>query len=306
MDELAWRVLISTVLEGLCTPFLGAGVNYGLLPLGGDVAKAWAVEFAYPLTPANDLPSVAQFVATKTRDGIFPRAEFLRLLAAHPRIEFSESDDRLLCLRALAALDLPIYLTTNYDNLLGEALRYQGKAEYRREICRWNKNITAYPSPLKNPADPAYRPNPRQPLIYHLHGSDQYVHSLVLTEDNYLDFLVNISRNPKILPPRIQEALTTSSLLFIGYSLRDINFRVIHRGLVEAMDKSQRRISVTVQLTPPDGHVGDPGKAVDFLRDYFGDLKLNVYWGTASQFAMELVRRMGLQPRAPFPEGGNG
>jgi hypothetical protein len=136
-----------------------------------------------------------------------------------------------------------------------------------------------------------YEPSELAPLVYHLHGSDEHINSLVLTEDDYIDFLVNVSREQEILPPRIHEALTTACLLFIGYRLKDINFRVIHRGLVESMDLGQRELSITVQITPPDGHHGDPRSAQEFLNAYFGNMKVRVFWGTAAEFATELRRR---------------
>jgi len=89
-----------------------------------------------------------------------------------------------------------------------------------------------------------YEPDPFNPVVFHLHGSDENEDSLVLTEDDYLDFLVNMSRNERMLPPRIERALTEASLLFIGYRLRDVNFRVIYRGLVQKLDGSRRRLSI--------------------------------------------------------------
>ena len=40
-----------------------------------------------------------------------------------------------------------------------------------------------------------YRPGRDQPLVYHMHGFDEYPASLVLTEDDYLEFLVAILRD---------------------------------------------------------------------------------------------------------------
>jgi hypothetical protein len=72
----------------------------------------------------------------------------------------------------------------------------------------------------------------------------------VLTEDDYLDFLVNISRQQDLLPPRIQEVLTGASLLFIGYRLADWDFRVLFRGLVTSIEGTLQRISVSIWLPP--------------------------------------------------------
>jgi hypothetical protein len=288
VTEEDWKVLLPRIRDGKCTPFLGAGVNYGILPLGGQIASEWAREEKFPLRSADDLAAVAQFLAVKYNDRMHPKDRIIELLQQGPKPDFSQRDDpRLECLRALAELPLPIYLTTNYDDLMVKALAQPAlKKEPRRDFCRWHGGLKSMPPVIGGSS--RYEPDYAHPLVFHLHGSDEHVESLVLTEDDYLDFLVNISRNQKLLPPRIQRSLTDASLLFIGYRLRDINFRVIYRGLVQSMDGSLRRLSVTVQLKPPEDHGGDPEAAGRYLSSYFEDLNVTVYWGTASEFAQEL------------------
>ena len=153
----------------------------------------------------------------------------------------------------------------------------------RRELCRWNSSpaLAAEPSPL---ADPGYVPTASSPLVYHLHGHLALPDSLVLTEDDYLDFLVAIARDPGLLAHQVQRALAGTSLLFIGYRLADWDFRVLHRGIVSTMEASLRRLSVTVQLAPGDA-------ARDYLDRYFNAMKVRVFWGTASDFLAELTQR---------------
>src|SRR5205807_1593444 len=115
-------------------------------------------------------------------------------------------------------------------------------------------------------APDGYRPTPQEPLVYHLHGHLDVVESLVLTEDDYFDFLVNI---PQIgIPPMVQEALSATSLLFVGYRLADWNFRVLFRGFVELTQASDRRLSVTVQL-PPVQSAEMRDRAMQYLGRYF-------------------------------------
>lgn len=123
------------------------------------------------------------------------------------------------------------------------------------------------------------------PVVFHLHGHDEVPESLVLTEDDYIDFLVNISRRMDLLPARIQQAMTGASLLFIGYRLADMDFRVLFRGLVESLDRSLRRVSVAVQLPPQDA------EQKKYWVDYFDEMKVRVYWGDAKKFATELQDR---------------
>ena len=183
-----------------------------------------------------------------------------------------------------------MFITTNYDDSMYRALVAVGK-DPRREVCRWNSSpaLSEEPSPF---ADPAYAPTPASPLVYHLHGRLGLPESLVLTEDDYLDFLVAVAADPKVLPHHIQRALAGTSLLFIGYRLADWDFRVIHRGLVAASEASLRRLSVTVQLNASDA-------AREYLDRYFSALKLRVYWGSATDFVADLVNRWSDRVGAP-------
>jgi hypothetical protein len=179
-----------------------------------------------------------------------------------------------------------VYLTTNYDDFMAQALKSRNKSP-RTEYCRWNSLLTKDPSVFEQPA--GWHPTPANPLVYHLHGFHQKAESLVLTEDDYLDFLVSISRDQNLLPARIQEALTGASLLFVGYRLADWDFRVIFRGLVTKLDSSLRRISVAVQLPPPSSDA--ELSAQKYLTEYFDDLHVRVYWGSAAEFVVELRDR---------------
>ena len=288
MEESDWTVLMSKIQDGECTPFLGAGINYGILPLGAQLARDWAAEYSYPLNDCDDLARVAQYVAVKYKDAKFPKGQLLKRLRSIPVPDFASNDRGLEGIKAIAELPFAFYLTTNYDNLLMEALKFWRKAP-RRELCRWNSLLRKYPSVLEGKE--GFSPSVANPVVFHLHGHDEVVESLVLTEDDYLDFLVNASRNmQKVLPPRIQEAIS-NSLLFIGYKLRDINFRVLFRGLVQSMEVGQRSLSVAVQISPPDDNVGDPDAAREYLNKYFGSSNIQIFWGTAEEFTRELRNR---------------
>jgi hypothetical protein len=130
-----------------------------------------------------------------------------------------------------------------------------------------------------------------RPLVYHLHGRRDIPESLVLTEDDYFDFLVGVSREAALeahqkvkLPARILEALSVS-LLFVGYRLADWNFRAVHRGLIGSLEASLRRGSLTVQLEPEDT------AQADYLQSYFKQMDVRVFWGTAQDFMAQLLEK---------------
>jgi hypothetical protein len=296
LEEPYWDLLLDRIKDGECTPFLGAGACGGVLPLGADIACRWAEEEGYPLDDCTDLARVAQFLAVKY-DPMYPKGKLIRQFRNAVPPDFANPYEPH---RLLADLPLPVYITTNYDDFLFQAL---SRAEYApgfkknpvREVCRWNKYIRnrlkGRPTLLKQAG--YSKINERSPVIFHLHGHAEFAESIVLTEDDYLDFLVNISKDEDLVPPRIQEAMAGTSLLFLGYRLNDWNFRVLFRNVVGYLGKSIARTHISVQLVPVKKGTPDEQKrkAQEYLQRYFGDLKIQVYWGNASDFAKELRDR---------------
>jgi hypothetical protein len=297
-----WDKLLLRIRSGKCTPFLGAGVNYGILPTGSELARELATRAGYPFEDSSNLLSVTQYLAVTGMDAMYPKERTLQILGE--RLGQWERTTKLpdffrACeepLGIMAALPFGIYITTNYDDLIIRALAAHGKNP-RRELCLWNKYIgqneyvDRHPSAFDAPA--GFRPTEREPVVFHLHGHDQVPESLVLTEDCYCDFMVNIYKNkkPRPIPPRIEQALVDSSLLFIGYRLADFDFHVIYKGLIDQLPGSSRRASVSVQLPLEGLDAAQREKQQEYLAKRFERMDVAVFWGTAKQFAAELWDR---------------
>jgi hypothetical protein len=290
LDDNAWETLVDRIRVGKCTPFLGAGVNYGFLPTGTEIARDWANRNSYPLHDGTetDLARVAQFVATNSGDPMRPKDAIISEFRTKAKEQdFCACDNPL---GVLAELPLPIYITTNYDNYLIQALEKKGKKP-KLELCRWNSQLDKLGSVFSKKS---FQPTKDEPVVFHVHGHQEVPESLVLTEDDYLEFLVSLSKKSKeLLAGRIQEALAGTSLLFIGYRLADWDLRVLLHGLLTTTEKSLRRASISVQL-PPDLPSEQQQNAVAYLERYFGELKISLFWGKASDFA----RKLGEQWRA--------
>jgi len=274
-----WQRLLARVGGGHCTPFLGAGACAGTLPLGGDVARRWAQEEGYPLDDDWDLPRVAQFVSVNG-DPMWPKEKICSELRGIGPPDFDRPGEPHA---VLAELPIRIFVTTNYDDFMVQALLRAGKTPHR-ELCRWNDFLDGTPSVFD--AAGGFVPSVEEPVVYHLHGTLDVPESIVLTEDDYLDFLVSVSRRQNVLPLQVQSALASTSLLFLGYSLADANFRVLHRGLVATSPPGLRRLSVAVQLPPRDSET-----ARTYLGRYFNAMSVIVYWGDASEFAGTLRQK---------------
>jgi hypothetical protein len=287
LEDRDWDNLLRRIKDGNCTPFLGPGISHGILPSDREIAQAWAKEYVYPLADADNLPRVAQFLAI-TRDPAFPAEDIgRRWQTLKTRPNFREATEPH---SFLAGLPLSLYITTNYDDFLFEALSYRLR-QPTRELCRWNN----YVRDLSSVFDPGstVEIGPANPVVYHLFGHTQLPESMVLTEDEYLDFLVNISKDQNIIPRRIQKALVNTSLLFIGYELTDWRFRILFRGLVASLERSLRRTRIAIQLGPQPPE--NPEVTADHIRwyfdDYLGKDDVRIYWGSSLDFIKELQER---------------
>ena len=288
LGEKDWKDLLDLIREEKCTPFIGAGACAGTLPLGSQIARQWADEYDYPLADSNDLARVAQFLAID-RYEMFPKESIRKQFQSIDPPDFSAGDEPH---GVLADLDLPIYITTNYDSFMAQALESRKKRAPKREFCCWNN----YPQVTgkKSVFDSGFEPTSGTPLVYHLHGYYETPQSMVLTEGDYLDFLIRLSRDQDLLPPAIRTALAGTSLLFVGYSLADWNFRVLFRGLVSSLGASLGYNSIAVQL-PPDAVTGKGlERAQKYLDQYFDEIQkiqIRIYWGDVRKFARELRER---------------
>lgn len=286
MSDIPWNELVGRIRSGHLTPFLGAGISRPPLPDAAELAEALADRYEYPFI-RRELMEVAQYAATMV-DGASPKVAIQERFRQVPDPDFAQPDQAHAI---LASFPVPVYLTTNYDDYMEQALRACNRTP-QTEVCRWNSGLKTRTSHLL-----AGDPDPGHPVVYHLHGHIDDPDSFVLTEDDYLDFIVNArryegvtDRSLQVLPPKIDELISSTSLLFLGYGLRDWNLRVLLRALVESADRSSQKISVSVQLEPGDSAVAAIGraKAVKYLEDYFGGLRILVYWGTVTEFLLEL------------------
>jgi hypothetical protein len=200
---------VSTILKGLrqdgrLIPFVGSGLSKPLgLPDWSTLIDFIAEQLDYDpevfKLNGNELQLAEYFVAVKGSIGSL-RSEMDR--------RFNPSDDQIRNSRAHSALvemKLPLIYTTNYDNIIERAFGLKGAACYT----------------IANLDDIAAAPADASTQIVRLHGSFDDDNSLVLTETSYFDRLefespVDIKMRADILG---------KTLLFIGYSLTDINIR---------------------------------------------------------------------------------
>lgn len=291
-DDAAWKRTVYMIRKNQCTPFIGAGASAENLPVASKLAAGLADEYGFPFDEVHDLARVTQYAAVREGSRQYVKQRLADEMFANVALPDFGAPDQPHAL--LADLRLPIYLTTNYDDFMFDALAARGRAP-QRAICPWyttNRGEVEEATELFQQAA-GYNPDSNRPIVYHLHGYYGVPESLVLTEDDYIDFLVRVSADPDLLPPVVQRSLTSKMLLFVGYSLADWTFRVIFRGLLAARPPLAGHSHVSVQLPPPAGEAADerPRRIQEYLDGYFEEQHISICWKTAREFSAELRRR---------------
>jgi hypothetical protein len=137
------------------------------------------------------------------------------------------------------------------------------------------------------------KPTVANPIVFHLYGHTDVKESLVLTENDFLKFLVHLTREQERIPPVIQGAIADGSLLFLGYRLDEWDFRILLHTLASFLSTSLARAHVSVQIVPmgATATAEQIDKAIKFLNLYFEKLDTKVYWGSCHEFVQELKER---------------
>jgi hypothetical protein len=287
LEDKDWNLLLQRIKDGKCTPFLGSGASSEKIPVRSQIANEWAKKYDYPMEDSSDLARVAQYVAVTEEDEMLPRDEIcnkIKEMLKEVAQSYFDIPDEIH--GVLADLPLPVYITTTYDDLMVRALESRGKTPIQ-EYSRWKESHKKRKRTLSN-----FDPTPYKPLVYNLYGCYKEPESLVLTEEDYLDFLAAISREQDLISPRIQQTFTGTSLLLLGYKINDWDFRVLFRILAGYLEKNlTKRKHLSVQLVPGNVSEAQKEKAQKYLDRYFGELDIHVYWQDCREFAAELKTR---------------
>jgi hypothetical protein len=286
-EEINWRLIVERIHARQCVPFLGAGVNvssddYEGLPLGRQVALRLAEELIAGKAQAvvarrlRDFEQLAEVTLREDALAVYP--DLMRLAVQDlARVAFyveQETDSphlrqllgRLLpdrerqpsgILQALATMPFKVIVTTNYDRLMEDALDAAG-TPYR---------IVVQPIAGFDPVEMAKLDAELVELkaggtliVYKIHGSfrdgpgngDHPADRLLITEEDYIEFLTVVSDEQIGIPPAIKSELSTSTLLFLGYGLEDWDFRTLFKATIERLGRHKIFRSFAIQYQPMD------------------------------------------------------
>lgn len=284
--EDTWSSLVARLRKGRVTPFLGAGASVDIVGGSETIAANWARSAKYPFTHDLLLKSIAQYVAIEADRA--SAGEFIERALTPLLGDFVVENlaDPHHVYRYLPTLDLPLWITTNYDDLIERALRAVYPKSPQRAISNWTPPDSGRDV---EPFDESLVPTAKRPLVFYLHGSYRDDLSMVITEDDYLDFIERMSDEPGVVPPAVELAFRESSMLFIGYGFRDLNLQLFLRRL------QLKRAVYAVQPFPAGFSPTERTAWADYYPKYLESVtgaKVIPYWGTASEFCTDLEARL--------------
>jgi hypothetical protein len=152
-----------------------------------------------------------------------------------------------------------LIVTTNYDDALERAFADAGEpvdvAVYVADGPHRGKFVHRDPAGVETVIDVPNRYERLSPgertCIVKIHGAvdrvDPEGDSYVITEDHYIDYLTRTDIS-NLIPVKVAAKLQKSHFLFLGYSLRDWNLRVILHRIWGS--QRLRYVSWAVQLDP--------------------------------------------------------
>lgn len=293
-----WPALMAAIRKGRCTPILGPGISEGVFGSRSALAARWAKKYSFPLAPyaTEDLPEVAQYIAVdqarflvhdELEQSLKEELERRFGLQLAPGLQNGPLTDLVSAVGAItrqsahdphvviANLPFPVYITTNPDSLLIDALKAAGK-EPQVELCQWNDNMTRESLAQSNSS---YVPDEKHPLVFCLFGQYSDPESQVITEDDYFDYLIGVTSNKDLIHHEVKRMLTDSALLFLGFQLDDWNFRVLYRSIMSQEGGNHRKNlpHIAAQIDPEEGRLIEPERARKYLENYFGNADISIY-----------------------------
>ena len=224
LNEQDWRRLLQTIRRGRCILLLGPGVAVAPdddqhIPLTTRLARSLAGQLpAADVCDSNNLSHVAQLYY---QDPNFSRID-LESAVKDFYAPFEQETTPLH--QELAQLPFTLCVNTAFDRFFLNALRAADKTPVY-DYYHFRKGRD---SPLAS-IDPTYFNDPLRPVVYDLYGSRDDEESLVLSENDLLEFLVKVIQNAPPLPAFIKARFSdpNASFLFLGFGFRHWYVRIL-------------------------------------------------------------------------------
>ncbi|MGA2908005.1 MAG: toll/interleukin-1 receptor domain-containing protein [Terracidiphilus sp.] len=251
MKERHWNNLVGSLRHGNCVLMLGSEIPVKATSAtngsqsGNTLAEELRLRLARELEEDDRSPSGNTLAALAQQyedtEGFGPttlRATAEMVLTSR---QYSPSSVH----EQLAALPFSLIVTTGQDTMLEQALKAAGKSPItHRYHLRGDKR--------ENP-EFVLPGTPASPVVFHLFGSAEEPSSLVLSENDVLDFLIRVVSERPPLPNSFLRVLKRvgQSFLFVGFGIRHWDLRILLKILLRALELN--RSGPAIAAEPLDG-----------------------------------------------------
>jgi hypothetical protein len=249
MKERHWTSLVTSLRHGQCVLVLGPDIPVDVVVADSSEGPATSIllpeVFSAKLTSelAEDNRRVSgttlAAIAQQYEDAEGFGANAMRALAG--KFYKSAAYRPSAVHRALAALPFSLILTTAQDAVLTDALKAAHKNPLtERYHLRGDK---------RNNPEFVLPGSPDAPVVYHLFGDENDPNSLVLSENDLLDFLIAIVSERPPLPNSLIRALkrTGQSFLFVGFGITQWYLRLLLKVLVRTLELHRTANSIATE-----------------------------------------------------------
>jgi hypothetical protein len=251
VKERHWNNLVGSLRHGNCVLMLGSEIPVKASSAtngsqsGNTLAEELRLRLARELEEDDRSPSGNTLAALAQQyedtEGFGPttlRATAEMVLASR---QYSPSAVH----EQLAALPFSLIVTTGQDTMLEQALKAAGKSPImHRYHLRGDKR--------ENP-EFVLPGTPASPVVFHLFGSAEEPSSLVLSENDILDFLIRVVSERPPLPNSLLRVLKRvgQSFLFVGFGIKHWDLRILLKILLRALELN--RSGPAIAAEPLDG-----------------------------------------------------
>ena len=268
-----WQLIVDRIHDEQCLPFLGAGASLGNgagLPTAYELACALAKKCDYPSSDRTDLFRVAQYYQMKFDS--YGLRKFVRE-------QLTQGTSRPTAVHdTIAALPFRYVITTNFDKLMERAFESVQKSA---KIALYQLHGDQVDMPLGTV---------NEPLIYKLHGTMDQLQTMIVTEDDVVEFLACAFVGDPHLPASLKALFRENSILFIGYGLKDWNIRVLLRAIRgQGNTSASDKYSFAIQKRPDESGLAQEWEACVMYWDKKENLRC--FDMDALEFAVELRKQ---------------
>lgn len=216
-------------------------------PIGSELSRHLASKCGFPGDDWWNLQRVSQYYESTLKSRFMLVEEIKNAVYKDKTVS--------PVLRALASLGFPIVITTNYDDLYEKALSEMALKEGKSGAAPHEYDVSIY-SPnnsvqLKT-GDCCATPSQNRPYILKIHGDIAKPESIVITDEDYIQFVLRMSDKHPFHPvgKNVLAYLNKWITLFIGYRLTDYNLRLLFKTLRWKMDAAQIPPTYAVDRDP--------------------------------------------------------